>query len=145
MQAPFHRVVYRRYIAQMTKEIIETEYHHFCTEYDSSFNYRDQYRLVNSLPRLRQYKSRTTAWRLDKNIKPAEMKSIVKKMQKRKLVEVNKPELIFRMRGKGVVMTKVACWMKNHGLSDSMPYSPESVVGMALLSHRQIHIQSDLT
>ncbi|KAF2469209.1 uncharacterized protein BDR25DRAFT_315650 [Lindgomyces ingoldianus] len=52
---------------------------------------------------VRQYRSRTTQWRKDKNIKPEEMRAIARKQQRRKLVEVinllvcSKPSSIYAL------------------------------------------------
>jgi hypothetical protein len=61
------------------------------------------------------------------------MKYIVKRRQERRLVEVDKPELAFRVRGTEVEPANIDRWMKRNGVSDSMPYSPGSVVYMSSL------------
>ena len=59
------------------------------------------------LPRLRQYRTRISQWGQDKNIKPQEMKAIVRKRLKRKLIESDKRDLQFEIRGNRVEMAKV--------------------------------------
>ncbi|KAI4670847.1 uncharacterized protein J4E88_009599 [Alternaria novae-zelandiae] len=51
---------------------------------------------------VRQYRSRLTRWKLDKNVKPEEMKAIVRLRQQRSLVESDKRDLKFRVRGQEV-------------------------------------------
>ncbi|KAJ4341733.1 hypothetical protein N0V95_007125 [Ascochyta clinopodiicola] len=46
--------------------------------------------------RLRQYRTRISQWKQDKNVKPQEMQAIVRKRQRRKLLEPNKRELVFQ-------------------------------------------------
>ena len=69
--------------------------------------------------RLRQYRTRISQWKKDKNIKPREMKAIVRKRQHRRLVEGRKAELVFRVRGKEVDAQKIDRWMKRHGISEN--------------------------
>lgn len=76
---------------------------------------------------IRQYRKCISDWNLDKNIKPAEMKAIVRKQQRRKLIEVQKNGLSFRVRGHEVEQQKIDRWMKRHDVRDSALYSPESV------------------
>jgi hypothetical protein len=52
------------------------------------------------------------------------MKSIVRKRQQRKLVEVNKGDLIFRVRGHEVEPQNIVRWMKRHDVVESMTYAP---------------------
>ncbi|KAF2835305.1 hypothetical protein M501DRAFT_942243 [Patellaria atrata CBS 101060] len=73
---------------------------------------------------LRQYRTRVSQWGKDKNIKPTEMKTIVRKQQRRKLVEVTKGELITEVRGNKVEQRKIDRWMKRKGVSKSLLYSP---------------------
>jgi hypothetical protein len=65
-------------------------------------------------------------WKKDKNVKKREMECIVRKRQQRRLVEVNRRELVFTIRGKPVNMGKVDRWMADHNVSGSMLYSPGS-------------------
>ncbi|PSN58555.1 hypothetical protein BS50DRAFT_154072 [Corynespora cassiicola Philippines] len=65
---------------------------------------------------LRQYRTRISQWGKDKNIKPQEMEAIVRKRQKRKLVEVNKGPLVFEVRDSQVEPQKIERWMKRHKL-----------------------------
>ncbi|KAH7069070.1 Clr5 domain-containing protein [Paraphoma chrysanthemicola] len=76
---------------------------------------------------IRQYRSRISKWKLDKNIKSDEMKCIVKKRQHRKFVESKKPELMFRVRGNLVEPAKVQRWMDRHDVPESMIYAPSPV------------------
>ncbi|KAH8723293.1 hypothetical protein GQ44DRAFT_710465 [Phaeosphaeriaceae sp. PMI808] len=73
---------------------------------------------------LRQYRTRISKWGNDKNVKPQEMGAIVRKRQRRKLVETNKGELIFTVRGNQVEPQKIERWMKRHGVAESFRYSP---------------------
>ena len=74
--------------------------------------------------RLRQYRTRITQWGNDKNIKPKEMRAIVRKQQQRKLVEVDKGELEFKVRGCTVNPQKINRWMKRNNVADSFLYAP---------------------
>ncbi|KAF2787012.1 hypothetical protein K505DRAFT_134338, partial [Melanomma pulvis-pyrius CBS 109.77] len=73
---------------------------------------------------VRQYRTRISQWRKDKNIKPEEMRAIVRKRQQRKLREGNKAELVFTVRGQPVEPQKVDRWMKRNNVSESMCISP---------------------
>ncbi|KAF1936341.1 hypothetical protein EJ02DRAFT_359368, partial [Clathrospora elynae] len=73
---------------------------------------------------IRQYRNRISEWKLDKNIKPDEMESIVRKRQRRKLIEVGKRGLRFRVRGFEVPSQKIDRWMKRKEIPESMSYSP---------------------
>jgi hypothetical protein len=53
-----------------------------------------------------------------------EMQAIVRKRQKRKLVEPNKGELVFEVRGSQVQPRKIERWMKRHEVADSFLYAP---------------------
>jgi hypothetical protein len=59
-------------------------------------------------------------WKKDKNIKPNEMKAIVRKQQQRKLTEHDKGKLIFRVRGNVVEQQKIDRWMKRHDVPESI-------------------------
>lgn len=74
--------------------------------------------------RLRQYRTRITQWGKDKNIKPEEMGAIVRKQQRRKLVEVDKRELEFKVRGCTVETQKIDRWKKRNNVTDSFLYAP---------------------
>jgi uncharacterized protein YggL (DUF469 family) len=63
-------------------------------------------------------------WGLDKNVKPNEMKVIVRKRQQRKLVVTNKRELVFKMRGNLVEPEKIDRWMKRNGIPEDVIYAP---------------------
>ena len=60
-------------------------------------------------------------------MKLQEMKAIVRKRQKRKLVETDKRELIFEVRNHQVESQKIERWMKRHGVVDSFLYEPSPV------------------
>jgi hypothetical protein len=66
---------------------------------------------------------------LDKNIKPNEMEVIVKKRQQRKLVETDKGELNFRIRGSEVPTEKIDRWMRRKGISEDLVYAPSPAAG----------------
>lgn len=93
--------------------------------------------------RTRQYRRRITEWKLDKNVKTKEMESIVAKRQRRRLVEVEKRDLRFKVRGKEVPSPKIDGWMKRHDVPESALYaqSPparELITGPELDHHRLI-------
>ena len=67
---------------------------------------------------------RISQWGNDKNVKPQEMKAIVRKRQKRKLVETHKGQLVFEVRGSQVEPLKIERWMKRHDVVDSALYAP---------------------
>jgi hypothetical protein len=68
-------------------------------------------------------------WDLDKNIKPNEMKAIVRKRQQRKLAETYKGELAFKVRGNMVEPEKIDRWMKRNDVSENMVYAPSPAAG----------------
>lgn len=68
-------------------------------------------------------------WGLDKNVKPEEMKAIVRKRQRRKLVEIDKNELIFEVRGVRVDHHKVDRWMKRNKVPESFLFFPQPAAG----------------
>jgi hypothetical protein len=57
-------------------------------------------------------------------VKSQEMRAIVRKRQRRKLVEVGKGELVFKVRGHQVDPQKIERWMKRHEVVDSLLYVP---------------------
>jgi hypothetical protein len=57
------------------------------------------------------------------------MQCIIKKRQKRKLVEVDKPAQIYEVRGNRVEEAKIDRWMHTHDVPDSMLYSPSPAAG----------------
>jgi hypothetical protein len=61
---------------------------------------------------------------LDKKVKPNEMQAIVRKRQRRKLVESDKREHIFVVRENRVEPEKVDRWMKRNGIGESILYAP---------------------
>jgi hypothetical protein len=79
--------------------------------------------------RIRQYRSRISQWKLDKNVKPDEMKAIVRKKQKRKLIEVNQRDLKFRVRGFEVPSRKIHRYMREKGIAESLLYSESPAAG----------------
>lgn len=52
------------------------------------------------------------------------MKAIVRKRQQRKLMNVNKPELAFEVRGQEVALQKIDRWMKAHAVPEHQLYVP---------------------
>jgi hypothetical protein len=48
----------------------------------------------------------------------------VRKRQKRKLVETDKGQLVFEVRGSQVEPPKIERWMKRHHVVDSFLYAP---------------------
>jgi len=52
------------------------------------------------------------------------MKPIVRKRQYRRLVETNKGELMFRIRGNVVDPEKIERWMKRNQIPEDMVYAP---------------------
>ncbi|KAK3370648.1 hypothetical protein B0H63DRAFT_441076 [Podospora didyma] len=72
---------------------------------------------------LRQYRFRISKWGLDKKVKPHEYQAIVRKRQRRKLVDTHRGELAFTVRGVEVDNQKIERWMKGRGISDHLPYA----------------------
>ncbi|RFN46232.1 tpr-like protein [Fusarium flagelliforme] len=68
---------------------------------------------------LRQYRTRISQWGKDKNIKPAEMAAIVRKRQQRKIVEIDKGEQSFSVRGRDVEPHKIDRWMVRNEVSQA--------------------------
>ncbi|KAF2811289.1 TPR-like protein [Mytilinidion resinicola] len=91
---------------------------------------------------LRQYRTCISRLKKDKNVKPNEMKAIVRKRQKRKLVEVDRGELIFEVRGRKVEPQNIDRWMKRHHHPEGFLYAPSpaastpSDVGCRTVSER---------
>ncbi|KAH8745009.1 hypothetical protein F5883DRAFT_588450 [Diaporthe sp. PMI_573] len=91
---------------------------------------------------LRQYRTRISQWGKDRNVKPQEMEAIVRKRQKRKLVETDKRPLVFEVRGGQVEPQKIERWMKRHDVAESFLYAPSpaastpSAVGCHTISER---------
>jgi hypothetical protein len=79
---------------------------------------------ANQLLRDRQWKSRLKQWGLERNIKPKEMKAIVRNRQQRRLVETDKRDLKFRVRGHEVEPQKIERWMKRYDVMESALYAP---------------------
>lgn len=72
--------------------------------------------------RLRQYETTLKEWKLGKYIKHREMAAIVRKMQHRRLVEVDKGDLSFEVRNKPVEMDRIRRWMRTHGVASDDIY-----------------------
>ncbi|GKU02778.1 kinesin light chain 2 [Fusarium langsethiae] len=91
---------------------------------------------------LRQYRTRISQWGKDKNIKPREMAAVVRKRQQRKLVEVEKREQTFTVRGRNVEPHKIDRWMARNEVSQTSLYAPSpaastpSAVGCQTISER---------
>ncbi|KAF7509889.1 hypothetical protein GJ744_007400 [Endocarpon pusillum] len=51
------------------------------------------------------------------------MKAIVRKRQRRRLVETGKEELVFEIRGIVVESDKIDRWMKRNGITENILYS----------------------
>ncbi|KAF0644328.1 hypothetical protein FPSE5266_20048 [Fusarium pseudograminearum] len=91
---------------------------------------------------LRQYRTRITQWGKDKNIKPQEMSAIVRKRQQRRMVEVDKREQTFTVRGRGVEPHKIDRWMTRNDVPQTSLYAPSpaastpSAVGCQTISER---------
>jgi hypothetical protein len=77
----------------------------------------------------RQYKLRIRKWSLDKNIKPKEMMHIVRKRQRRKLLEKDKPEYRYRVNNIEVPPAKISRWMQNHDVPEDEMYAHSLVEG----------------
>jgi hypothetical protein len=67
---------------------------------------------------------RISQWGMDKNVKPQEMRAIVRKRQQRRLNERNRGDLVFEVRGDTVEPHKIDRWMKRHNVPDSLLYAP---------------------
>ena len=59
----------------------------------------------------RQYKRRIKEWHLDKNVKTAEMRAIVRKQRIR---SINNKKSFFRVRGRSVQPDQIHRWLKQH-------------------------------
>ena len=55
------------------------------------------------------------------------MEAIVRKRQRRKLMETEKGELAFRLRGNAVQAEKITRWMKKNGIAEDTLYAPSPV------------------
>ncbi|WXC58018.1 hypothetical protein SNK03_003916 [Fusarium graminearum] len=91
---------------------------------------------------LRQYRTRITQWGKDKNVKSQEMSAIVRKRQQRRLVEVDKREQTFTVRGRDVEPHKIDRWMTRNNVPQTSLYAPSpaastpSAVGCQTISER---------
>jgi DNA-dependent RNA polymerase auxiliary subunit epsilon len=81
-------------------------------------------RYAHQITRSRQYKSRFKKWGLNKNIKEAEKRAIVRKMQEMNLTEVDKRELVFWVGCQRVDSAKIQSWKQNRNSSGTSPYAP---------------------
>ncbi|KAJ9636760.1 hypothetical protein H2199_007754 [Coniosporium tulheliwenetii] len=72
----------------------------------------------------RQYRTRISQWRKDKNVKTHEMEAIVRKQQQRRLVEREKGRLAFTVRGKEVKPQKIDRYMKRKEIPEGVVYAP---------------------
>ncbi|OCK86702.1 uncharacterized protein K441DRAFT_457281, partial [Cenococcum geophilum 1.58] len=70
------------------------------------------------------YRICISQWDLDKNIKLEEMKAIVRKRQRRTLVEDDKRELVFIVRDSIVDPQKINQWIKRNDVPGSFLYAP---------------------
>ena len=52
------------------------------------------------------------------------MQAIIRKRQRRKLIETNKAELVFEVRGSVVPPQKIERWMKRNDVFESFLYVP---------------------
>lgn len=97
----------------------------------------EEFKSIGFTATIRQYRTRVSQWGLDKNIKPDEMKAIVRKRQKRNLIETNKGELAFKVRGNVVEAEKIDRWMKRHDIPEDTVYapSPAAATPSALSAH----------
>ena len=68
-----------------------------------------------------------TLWSFDKNIKTAEMSAVVRKRQHRNLLEKDKRELGFVVRGRVVEPRNIDRWMKRRRIDPDVVYAPPSV------------------
>lgn len=106
------------------KTLIEQKYGFAAGYVESPSSSPTRHKETDGWFRIRQYRSRLSRWKLDKNIKPEEMKAIVRRRQQRNLVETGKPGLRFRVRGQEVEPQKIERWMKSHDVTKSMVYAP---------------------
>ncbi|KAH8906654.1 hypothetical protein BR93DRAFT_627353 [Coniochaeta sp. PMI_546] len=74
----------------------------------------------------RQYKSVLKKWNVTKNIRRPEMKAIVRKLQSRKLTEVDKRNLTFTVGDEVVPEEKINRFMKRENIPTDALYSPSS-------------------
>ena len=81
--------------------------------------------------RERQYKRKVTAWKLDKNIKDADMKVMLRKQLKRKLEDEKESE--FTLNGRPVPSQKMCRYVQRKGITD------EEILGEQM---RKSHIRS---
>lgn len=79
--------------------------------------------------RIRQYRTRIGQWGKDKNVKPQEMKAIVRKRQIRKLDETDKKPLQFTVRGDPVEPEKIDRWMKRNHVAEDVLYNTNTSAG----------------
>ncbi|GAB1310447.1 hypothetical protein MFIFM68171_00657 [Madurella fahalii] len=94
---------------------------------------------------VRQYRFRISQWGLDRKIKPGEMKAIVRRRQRRRLVETDKPDLAFSVRGENVDPQKIDRYMKRNGISQDTLYSPASLAGRYIEAEKLLRQTLDRT
>ncbi|KAH8645453.1 hypothetical protein BX600DRAFT_444453 [Xylariales sp. PMI_506] len=75
----------------------------------------------------RQFRKRFSDWGWDKKVKTNEMKHIVRRHQRRKLNEKQKPELRYKVRDKVVPNGDIQRFMKRNDLPPDELYSPSSI------------------
>jgi hypothetical protein len=72
--------------------------------------------------RLRQYRTRIIQWRGDNTIKADSMKAIIRKRQRRKLIEADYGEPVFRIKNQEVSSQKIDRWMKRNNVPECSLY-----------------------
>lgn len=70
-----------------------------------------------------------TQWSLDKNVKKKEMQFIVQKQQERSILEKEKGNRVFRVRGTVVQPTKIDRWKERNRITNDELCAPISVAG----------------
>jgi len=76
---------------------------------------------------------------MDKNIKHEEMQAIVRKRQHRNLIEDNKADLVFTVRGNAVDPQKVDRRMKRNHVPESFAYAPSPAACKLLCKLCSLH------
>lgn len=79
--------------------------------------------VLADIARLRQYETPLKKWKLGKYIKHREMAAIVRKMQHRTLIEVDKGDLTFEVRNKPVEIERIRRWMRTHDVASDDLYA----------------------
>lgn len=83
--------------------------------------------MLTATPRIRQYQYFLSRSGLDRNVKPGEMRPIVRARQRRRLIDRQKGELRFTVRGQEVNSTRIDRFMREHRISQHLLYSPSSI------------------